>query len=57
MTFDTFNASGNIPECSIWLMITVNGAAILFFKYFKVLLEILSIPELDFGFKSLIIAT
>ena len=26
------------------------------FKYFKVLLEISLIPELDFGFKSLIIA-
>ena len=36
-------------------MIIVNGAAISFFKYFKVLLEISSIPELDFGFKSLII--
>ena len=38
------------------LTVIVNGAAISFFKYFKFLLEISSIPELDFGFKSLIIA-
>ena len=37
-------------------MIIVNGAAISLLKYFNVLLKISSFPELDFGFKSLIIA-
>ena len=52
-TFALFNLSGNIPVFKVWFIIIVSGALISGIIFFSKIVQIPSLPQLDFGFSPL----